>query len=722
MSSPKLRWPKSKPPSPHERPSKLSLNSLFGLKSKRPAVSIPHDPPSASTASTARTSDAASPRASRSPSKSMSSTRSYIDSAGPKTPTDGLSESRQSLLTLSDNDPFAGRGISVVSSPQSIISPNRLSIRSDTSLPELIGGKLDDRALLSSPALLPAMDESLSPDSYLFTSRPAPTHPNIPRARRFVLKSDLARKRSAVTPDASEISTKASSSTLKEEGRLPIPIRPMRARGLTESAMINRSDSFPNSGTLIQVSGVPFTPAIPSRQLSLCRRRVPLSAPPSHELPPPPICSIPPAVDVSSGDDNAVLPESTSSPTLSLSTVSSDAYLSRSPRKKGKLPESNLTTTQNSMATIPIRKPKKAASHGSLTKLSISISSLESSESQAEEEQRERSPRKQHSFHRPKLPTLAITNRPTSTFPMPSSGSHSPVTEQRLGSASPLIGRRRLFSATRRPSTSRSTSVEDDTQSVLSWRSEQSQPFRPWTRSTSCSPSFGDDGTSDEPSSPQLASRYTPQRIMSPAEMAEVAASVERVTSPRSRGLSISTITSFKDQEGGMSTPTTSPPLSPFGSNSKSSSFPSRSGSILLKNSTSPQGTSTAQASITNEQSAYQPSSSPPLSLMSLPPPPRPRQRTTTAPPSSKAPTEMRHHHDSGFQSLAQPLPRRGLLPKASVEKFLRRRSLLRKPSFLEIDDDVAQDTYGKSRSTKSPDDSFLDLTRESFETCVEEY
>jgi len=48
------------------------------------------------------------------------------------------------------------------------------------------------------------------------------------------------------------------------------------------------------------------------------------------------------------------------------------------------------------------------------------------------------------------------------------------------------------------------------------------------------------------------------------------------------------------------------------------------------------------------------------------------------------------------------------------MEKIFRRRSLLRKPSFLEIDDEVAQDIDNPGGS---PDDSFLDLTRESFDT-----
>lgn len=52
------------------------------------------------------------------------------------------------------------------------------------------------------------------------------------------------------------------------------------------------------------------------------------------------------------------------------------------------------------------------------------------------------------------------------------------------------------------------------------------------------------------------------------------------------------------------------------------------------------------------------------------------------------------------------------------MEKFLRRHSLLRKPSFLEIDDEVTQNPVDKGGPRGgSPDDSFLDLTRESFDT-----
>ena len=90
-SSSRNWWSRSKP-GPPQKSAGISLNSIasaIGLKSKkqRPSLAIQH-PPSSST------SDRPSP------------VRSRVDSIGPPTPVD---YEYQSLLTISDNDPFAGR-------------------------------------------------------------------------------------------------------------------------------------------------------------------------------------------------------------------------------------------------------------------------------------------------------------------------------------------------------------------------------------------------------------------------------------------------------------------------------------------------------------------------------------------------------------------------------------------------------------------------------------
>jgi hypothetical protein len=176
-----LRWPRPKPPSPSDpRPNdknssgKRSLNALFGLKSKKPVVEL-----SSSVTSVLPDADSRPVLyANRPPSKSVSSTQSRVDSIGPKTPSD-VRESRQSLLTLSDHDPFAGRGITLVTSQQSAIGSNRLSVHSNSSLPEAIGGKLDNRALFPPPTLISPKERPVSPDFALFSGYPTYNLPDI---------------------------------------------------------------------------------------------------------------------------------------------------------------------------------------------------------------------------------------------------------------------------------------------------------------------------------------------------------------------------------------------------------------------------------------------------------------------------------------------------------------------------------------------------------------
>lgn len=125
------------------------LASAIGFKSKKhPSLAIqeppfrtfPHLPPS----QVSYSSEPSPKYSNRPPSKSVSSTRSRVDSIEPRTPLDGQRDTsqRNSLLTLSDADPFASRGIAV---PHSPIDPNRLSAYSGSSVvPEYITKKIDD--------------------------------------------------------------------------------------------------------------------------------------------------------------------------------------------------------------------------------------------------------------------------------------------------------------------------------------------------------------------------------------------------------------------------------------------------------------------------------------------------------------------------------------------------------------------------------------------------
>lgn len=148
-SSKDLRRSSTSEKSHRETPSKSgtkfnTLASAMGFKAKKqhPSLAIQDPPPFIRTVHP--TSPPASATVERSytnrpPSKSISSTiRSRQDSLEPRTPSDGQRDvlpKRQSLLTLSDSDPFASRGISLPPTPN---DPNRLSIYSNSSIPEFL--------------------------------------------------------------------------------------------------------------------------------------------------------------------------------------------------------------------------------------------------------------------------------------------------------------------------------------------------------------------------------------------------------------------------------------------------------------------------------------------------------------------------------------------------------------------------------------------------------
>jgi len=101
----------------------------------------------------------------------------------------------------------------------------------------------------------------------------------------------------------------------------------------------------------------------------------------------------------------------------------------------------------------------------------------------------------------------------------------------------------------------------------------------------------------------------------------------------------------------------------------------------------------------------FQPfSSQSPAELMtSLPPPPRPRQRSQLT-----YPLDRLNPAPSFLSSVATSKPCRS---KSTIENGIHRRSIMKKPSFLEIEDDTDSDSDLFSGATES----FLDLARESF-------
>ncbi|KAG5654692.1 hypothetical protein H0H81_007448 [Sphagnurus paluster] len=719
-----------------------------GLASKEP-TSRPF-PPSIDTKVTSRPT-----------SKSASSTRSRVDSFGPRTPVDGQREGRHSLLTLSDADPFAVRALS--SAPHTP-DPNRLSAYSNSSIPDFMTKNAE-------PIINRASYASSSSHSNLHGSELSPVSPSLSAPKKPKPKkstASLSRKHSAAAADhslgsawasltLSDKSKSASSATLTEKNRLsqpePSPPRPpMRARGMTDSGGQRSGFLSNNAGSSTSVAppssvsshSPPISPRVIIRQPSVPRIGLPTSAPPRQKLPPPP-----PVFDHRLRDeDEMIVPPSSSSSSLSFaSSVSSNREImstkSYSSRQRTN-PLGRSLSTKLDADTYEVLEGKgsqPSSAHRTLKK-AISYQSLgrRTHASTAPPPAPPPQPplptkplRKQRSFHHPKVsvPTTAASIHPTSSngsyLASPPANSQSAV-EQRRGSAGviSLPGRKRLFSGStkQRPSTTQCVFSDDDAQSVFSVRSDNDQTgsssiFKSMGQQISpvATSSFWDEGTHDHmPSSPQqMAYEYTPQQIMSPAEMARLESGLDEPIAPgRGRRLSLlstSTIaTSEREDDYG---PFPEPPDLSTGSINR---LVSRSTSLVSMNkglgvpprhTLRPSNSSGAvPLSSANDPKPLKPFSNIP-SVTSLPPPPRRgRPRPAFVP------------DDAGVIPPLPTLPvRKHTRPTISVQKALHRQSIMRKPSFLEIDDDTdgKDSDYGSYHGP--PSGSFLDLDRESFDT-----
>lgn len=102
----------------------------------------------------------------------------------------------------------------------------------------------------------------------------------------------------------------------------------------------------------------------------------------------------------------------------------------------------------------------------------------------------------------------------------------------------------------------------------------------------------------------------------------------------------------------------------------------------------------------------YRPFESPTLFTTSLPPPPRSRQRSQLiSHPGHRGPVPLRSNSFSIVKRSRS---------KSAAEKDTHHRSIMRKSSFLEIDDDTDQDI--DMFSGKAITESFLDFAKEPFE------
>ncbi|KAL0951506.1 hypothetical protein HGRIS_008191 [Hohenbuehelia grisea] len=812
-------------PTAHLKPASKfnTFASALGLKSKKqhPTLTI-QEPPSPIRTVTAPSSvtDAHFPSYSnRPPSKSVSSIRSPVDSLEPTTPTDGQQHhipGRQSLLTLSDLDPFAAHGIVV--SPTSS-DPSRLSALSNSSADyHWKKGHPPMPTRSSYGSISSAQGEPSSPGPATLPSQ----HRRLTTRRSH---GSLSRKASLLPSETTLSSaweslthnallgcttSSADKNRRSQPPPNPLPRPPMRARGLTESGTrlpptflagaakpVNISPSLSESSPR---RTSPSSPSVIRRKPSANRVGLPPSAPPTQELPLPPALKQTPH-GVLPDDDSDILPDisnsSTSSSSLSFaSSISSskedashdifapshaDKKLRRlafPDRRDVDLERLFDTSPMQDTPTGPPDRPapfsspqtlKKALSSQSLGKRRSSTSSTASG---PPELPHDKAPRKQRSYPRIPMPPLPQSFRGTASVGAASTAYNAPTSTQRVGISSGLpAGRSRLFSGSslRRPSTSQCTPGEADARSVFSLPLEHerlqslsstltSNTTNSARSTTTASPpshlaSLWDDGI-DEPGSPGGMSEFSaPRRILSPADMLKVEASVHRFEEPhlRSRAMSFSSMsTLMSEKDDTPSPPALSPPTSLIGLPvlAPHKGSPLRGASAAKKGLSPPRlavRPSTSQATMTPPSTPSSPaspagSSSQPWLPVSgaplmvpvpagLPPPPRPRRgRPTTAPhysasSSQPSPTANQPVVTSPLASLPpvnQPLlsfalappPRKRVVPRVSADRLMQRKSILRKPSFLDIGDDESEREEEAVRA-----DSFLDLARESFDT-----
>ncbi|KAJ6621156.1 hypothetical protein B0H10DRAFT_2215410 [Mycena sp. CBHHK59/15] len=613
----------------------------------------------------------------RPPSNSASSYRSRVDSLEPKTPEDPVAARRNSLLTLSDADPFAARVVAL----HSPSDPNRLSAFSNSSVADSKSNDSTHRvSYASSSSQSFRLGGELSPLSTMVSPVSESGSSNMKVSHKKSGHS-LRRKESLLSDEGPHQSTWLSnlggdSNRFSHPDPPPKPRPAMRARGMTDGGIerINflRNDPFiarpANSPKSPSPRYSPSSPNMPTRQTSLSRPGIPPSAPPSHELPPPPGPS----------DDQLLANYSAGSASSTSLTFAGDFMpVTTSPKAKSRqYHEPSPTKTVESSWEPDVsprgthRTLRKSISHQSLSKRGQSSSSS-SFTAPLPEPVTGKAPRKQRSFHR--LPVLAIPLQ-------------LPLVDTTRASDPTSSGRKRLFSgsSSRRPS--QSTPFADDVRSVISVPAPDSDR----TFASSC---WID--TDQPPRSPTSAAyEYTPQQIMSPEEMLRVEASVDAAYR-RPRGESIvstSTAMSDYDRDYGL-LPTSSLGGGRKRSNSDHPSTRSNSVSESIH----------LQGLFYHQSMAPQPQPPSPPALMSLPPPPRrPKPRTATLVRSQ-----------SELATPLSPPPRKTLRPKISVEERMHRQSIMRKPSFLDIDDDTDKDLT----SSLMRQGSFLDLTRGSFDS-----
>ncbi|KAG0707507.1 hypothetical protein DFH29DRAFT_1055481 [Suillus ampliporus] len=701
--------------------------SVMGRKSKksRPALTIP-DSPVPPLVSASAVHPPPLQYTNRPPAKSISSTvRSGDDSLEPRTPSDTNRDRISfplSVLTLSDPDPFAAGVISV---PKNILDRGRLSVYSSTSTRDVSSNK-DEVDFLQHPSHGSMSSQShgggyVTPSLESTGSRLSPTADGRGTllSREMSTRSEITYEQkfleSPVHYSKPLLSKYGSAATLTDQCRKGSPDSPAAAvRPTIYPIGYTAASSFQGASTISQPRKGSTPPSAQGsvRSRTLSRQQSTSRAAPAREPPPPPATShVTPDPAGGGAEDRFPLLAGDGSSSSGISFVSGNWRIQdltieeinnerHRPCKETSpgfdrdfgtmrrpVKESNRIHVRDAMESRPpppaFHQLKKSLSHSTLQKAKLGSSSVQ------DLFRGDKGLKKQHSFHRSRIHTPPTSPSTPLDHDSLSVESHKPS----LPHPQPVAAK------TRRPSTA---ITDEDLRSVFSFSTEAGHSHLASPRAVT--------SLLDEPSSEALASgmvthpvtEFTPQHIMSPAEMLKVEAIVqgefdakygEALRNPQ-RGTFASTPmygTTYTKERLKMA-PTSFPRLAP------TRSMPKVSKGLTPRSSARP---STVQSTSFSTRSSS--SSSTTLPKVGLPPPPRLRVRPHTAETMYHEDLFNRRSSNVPFIPLSPPPPHAKRPTRTSSltvgDTTVPQRSVIRKPSFLEIADD-----------TSGYEDSFLDF------------
>lgn len=528
-----------------------SFASAIGLKSKKhtPSLAIQEPPPPVPPVVKIHTST-------RPP-----STRTRVDSFEPRTPVD---LKRQSLLTLSDADPFAGRSVIPVPS-----DPNRLSAYSNPSVTDFLHKKPDtptfNRVSYASSSsnshvhaieILPAPPVSNARITSEFRrlhnkyvtaifTYPHGTYLTSTTCRRSVgslqvKHAEPLARQSSLSPSVSPSSNLGLSYVYRRSQPDPAVTRPkMRARGMTDGGSTQKAGFFvqdhppsrklshtssssnnfvESSSTNLPISqDYPISPKLIIRQASVSRLQTPPTAPPTQRLPPPPSQADEPVATQRPGMAYRV--ESALSSSLSFGSTTSPAAADGVQDNERRISKRGRQTQQqhepDNLVGPPKKDSKTAPGSPRTLKKSNSHQTLSRRDNHTSPSATPKTPpeatfRKPRNLARLPIPHIPLSGRPSSasnatSFPsLPEfGGNQTPTSDSRKGTS----GRRRLFSGSSisKLSLSHQTSNrDDDTLSTFSLRSDHDPHLGPYK------PSLSKKGTRPSSSFWDEASDHTP--------------------------------------------------------------------------------------------------------------------------------------------------------------------------------------------------------------------